>query len=461
MTDLISTLKHELGDAAVLTGDDVTARTLGWASSEPRIARAIVRPSSTDEVAQVVRACGDAGQPLVSFGGGTGLVDGTKTGEDDILLSLERMNRIEAIDALGGTMTVQAGAILETVQRQAGEAGLAFQLDFGARGSATIGGAISTNAGGNAVIRYGMAREQVLGLEAVMADGTVVSSMNRMLKNNAGYDLKQLFIGTEGTLGIVTRAVLRLRPAMASACSAFVAIDDFRSVPTLLKYFGTASGGTLSAFEVMWQDWYQLIDETGNHSLPLATAYPYYLLVEWEGGNPEGDAARFEKALSEALEQGWLADAAIAGSERERAAFWGMRDDIDGLRRILGDILVFDVSLPLVSAEAYTAGVFRRLGERWPDTFRGATFGHLGDGNVHFIMTVGPQDPVEAHAAMDIVYDELREYGGSISAEHGIGLEKKPWLGVSRTPEEIAVMQRLKAALDPHNILNPGRVAGA
>jgi FAD/FMN-containing dehydrogenase len=248
---------------------------------------------------------------------------------------------------------------------------------------------------------------------------------------------------------------------MASACSAFVAIDDFQSVPALLKYFGTASGGTLSAFEVMWQDWYQLIDETGNHSLPLATEYPYYLLVEWEGGDPEGDAVRFEEALAKALEQGWLADAAIAGSERERSAFWRMRDDIDGLRRVLGDILVFDVSLPLVSAEAYTAGVFRRLVERWPDTFRGATFGHLGDGNVHFIMTVGPHDDGDAHAAMDIVYDELREYGGSISAEHGIGLEKKPWLDVSRTPEEIAMMRKLKAALDPRNILNPGRVAGA
>ena len=460
MTMLIDALRDELGDTAVLTGGDVSARAVGWANPESRIARAILRPATTVEVAAAVRLCAEAGQSIVTYGGGTGLVCGADTTDADVLLSLERMNAIEEVDATGGTMLVQAGAVLQTVHDRAEAEGYEFPLDFGARGSATIGGAISTNAGGNAVIRYGMAREQVLGLEAVLADGTVLSSLNRMLKNNAGYDLKQLFIGTEGTLGIVTRAVLRLRPMMRSTCSAFLGLDRFEDVGRLLKFFGSESGGTLSAFEVMWQDFYRAIAETGNHTLPLADTYPYYILMEWRGGDATSDAERFENSLASAHEKGWLGDVAIASNERQREAFWAMRDDIDGLRELLGDILVFDVSLPLASAEAYCAKVFERLRARWPDTFRGSTFGHLGDSNVHFIMTIGSHDEVEAHAAMDIVYDELRPYGGSISAEHGIGLEKKPWLDVSRSPAEVDLMRRLKTALDPAGVLNPGRIVG-
>ena len=460
MTTLFDALCDELGARAVLTGDDVSARAVSWGNPASRVARAIVCPATTEQVAAVVRLCAEARQSVVTYGGGTGLVNGADTTDADVLLSLERMNAIEEVDVTGGTMLVQAGAILQSIHERAEAEGYEFTLDFGARGSATIGGAISTNAGGNAVIRYGMAREQVLGLEAVLADGTVLSSLNRMLKNNAGYDLKQLFIGTEGTLGIVTRAVLRLRPMMQSTCSAFLGVERFEHVAKLLKFFGSASGGTLSAFEVMWQDFYKAIAETGNHSLPLADHYPYYVLVEWRGGDAESDATRFEHTLMAAHERGWLGDVAIASNERQRSAFWAMRDDIDGLREILGDILVFDVSLPLAHAENYTARVFERLRARWPDSFRGSTFGHLGDSNVHFIMTIGSHDEDEAHAAMDIVYDELRPYSGSISAEHGIGLEKRPWLGVSRSDAELALMRRLKAALDPEGVLNPGRVIG-
>ncbi len=460
MTTLLDTLRNELGDKAVLTGADVSARAVGWANPESRVAEAIVRPSTTAEVASVVRHCAEAGQSIVTYGGGTGLVNGANTTDSDVLLSLERMNAIEEIDVTGGTMLVQAGVVLQTVHERAEAEGYEFPLDFGARGSATIGGAISTNAGGNAVIRYGMMREQVLGLEAVLADGTVLSSLNRMLKNNAGYDLKQLFIGTEGTLGIVTRAVLRLRPMMKSTCSAFLALERFEDVAKLLKFFGSESGGTLSAFEVMWQDFYHAIGETGNHSLPVADSYPYYILMEWRGADPASDADRFAESLAAAHEKGWLGDVAIASSERQREAFWAMRDDIDGLRELLGDILVFDVSLPLADAEAYSARVFERLRARWPDTFRGSTFGHLGDSNVHFIMTIGSHDETEEHAAMDIVYEELRPYGGSISAEHGIGLEKRPWLDVSRSSAEVDLMRRLKTALDPSGVLNPGRVVG-
>ncbi|MEM8816506.1 MAG: FAD-binding oxidoreductase [Pseudomonadota bacterium] len=455
---LIEQLKTELGDAAVLTGDDVSGRAIGWANPASRVARAILRPASTEQLALAVRRCADAGQPVVTYGGGTGLVAGTDTSPTDVLLSLERMNRIETVDASGSTMTVQAGAILQSVQERAEADGFTFALDLGARGSATVGGAIATNAGGNSVIRYGMMREQVLGLEAVLADGTVLSSMNRMLKNNAGYDLKQLFIGTEGTLGIVTRAVLRLRPAMQSACSAFLALDRFEPIPELLKHLGSESGGTLSAFEVMWRDFYEALAETGNHDLPLGREHAYYILVEWQGGDVEQDAARFESSLAAAVEAGWIADAAIAASERQRQAFWGMRDDIDGLREVLGDIVMFDVSLPISDAERYTSAVFERLRARWPEQFRGVTFGHLGDSNIHFMLTTGSDDHESHTEAMRIVYDELRPFGGSISAEHGIGTEKQPYLGVSRSEEEIAMMRRLKGAFDPANILNPGKV---
>ena len=370
------------------------------------------------------------------------------------------MNRIESVDTDGATMTVQAGAVLQTVQERAEAEGFTFALDLGARGSATVGGAIATNAGGNSVIRYGMMREQVLGLEAVLADGTVLSSMNRMLKNNAGYDLKQLFIGTEGTLGIVTRAVLRLRPAMRSVCSAFLALDDFGPMPALLKQLGSESGGTLSAFEVMWRDFYEALAETGNHELPLGAEHAYYVLVEWQGGDEGQDAERFENSLAAAVETGWVADAAIAASERQRQAFWAMRDDIDGLRELLGHLLVFDVSLPIADAERYTSTVFGRLKQRWPAAFRGVTFGHLGDGNIHFMLTIGSDDHDSHTEAMQIVYDELKPFGGSISAEHGIGTEKLAFLDVSRSEDEIATMRRLKQAFDPANILNPGKVVG-
>ena len=455
---IVEQLRDDLGPAAVLTGDEVSARAVGWANPAPRVARAIVRPASTEELALLVRRCAAARQPIVTYGGGTGLVAGTDTTSADILLSLERMNRIEQVDAEDATMTVQAGAVLQTVQQRAETEGFTFALDLGARGSATVGGAIATNAGGNAVIRYGMMREQVLGLEAVLADATVLSSMNRMLKNNAGYDLKQLFIGSEGTLGVVTRAVLRLRPRMHSVCSGLVGLDRFDAIPPLLRHLGSASGGTLSAFEVMWQNFYRTLTDSGRHDPALAPDHAYYALVEWQGGDTEQDPARFEAALAQAMERGLIVDAALASSERQRQAFWHLRDDIEGLLQALGDVVTFDVSLPITDAGRYTNTVFARLKARWPDTFRGVTFGHLGDSNIHLVLTTGSASSASHKEAMRIVYEELKPYGGSISAEHGIGTEKRPYLSVSRSAEEIAAMRRLKRAFDPDNILNPGKV---
>lgn len=459
MNNLVNTITGIVGPEGILTGDDVTARQTGWLRPTPTRAKAIVRPSSTNELAQVVKVCHKVGQPVVPAGGNTGLVAGTSSNENEILLSLERMRVIETIDTSGCTMTVQAGVALQTVHEAAEAEGLMFPLDLGARGTATIGGNISTNAGGNSVIRFGMMREQVLGLEAVLADGTVLSSMNQMLKNNAGYDLKQLFIGTEGTLGIVTRAVLRLRSALKSQNTAFLAIDNFQKVIMLLNELGASLGGSLTAFEVMWADFFEtVVDGSGRHQAPVAAGHPYYVLVEARGGDQTVDAERFQAALEEAFEKSLITDAAFAQSVQQRSAMWAIRDDIDGLVEKLGPIITFDVSLPIANAESYAASVNRGLAERWPNSFRNTTFGHLGDGNLHFLMTIGSDDIKQQQEAMEIVYRELKPYGGSISAEHGIGVEKRPYLHHSRSAIEIALMKNLKRTLDPSGILNPGKV---
>lgn len=459
MSELLKAIEGVVGTSGVLTGDDVTARPASWGRPEPCLAQAIVRPASTDETAGVMRLCHEAGQAVVPWGGNTGLVLGTHAPQDEIILSTERMAGIEDVDTAGCTMTVQSGAPLQTVQERAEADGLYFPLDFPARGTATIGGAISTNAGGNSVIRYGMTREQVLGLEVVLADGTVMSSMNNMLKNNAGYDLKQLFIGTEGTLGLVTRAVLRLRPALKSQNTALVALDQYDKVPVLLGHLGATLGGTLNAFEVLWADFYDLILQSSDkHAAPVEQKYPFYVLAESRGGDQEADTERFIGSLGAALDGDLIADAAIASDSRQRDAMWAIRDDIQSMTAALFPPIVFDISVPILDANTYVEGVRRKLEQRWPGVARTVTFGHLGDSNIHFVMTIGSHEPQEVGEAMKIVYSELEPFGGSVSAEHGIGLEKKPFLGITRSPIEIGLMKQLKQALDPKNILNPGKV---
>jgi FAD/FMN-containing dehydrogenase len=391
---------------------------------------------------------------VVPWGGRTGLVDGCQA-EGAVALSLERMNAVEEIDAAASTMTVQAGCILQVAADAADQAGLFLPLDLGARGSATIGGNISTNAGGNRVLRYGMMREMVLGLEAVLADGTVVTSMNRLIKNNTGYDLKQLFIGSEGTLGVVTRAVLRLRPKASSQQTAFLAVDDFDALPKLLRHLESELSGALSAFEVLWPEFYELVTTepaTGKPVLP--SGHAYYVLVETLGSHPEADAARFEEVLGATLEEGLVVDAAIAKSQSERDRMWGLRDDVRQVGRN-GPIVTFDVSLAIPDMPVYVETVRRDLRARWPAATV-VVFGHLGDGNLHVIAGVG--DAKARHAVEEIVYAPLRPIGGSVSAEHGIGLQKREFLGHSRSPPELALMRTLKQAMDPKGVLNPGKV---
>ena len=456
MSELLQALGRVVAKGGVLTGDDVSSRASGVWRSDGIQARAIVRPRTTDEVSRILSICNCAGQSVVVHGGLTGLVEGAVSAPGDIALSLERMNDIEEVNAVERTMTVQSGVVLEAVQNAADEHGLLYPLDIGGRGSCTVGGNIATNAGGNRVIRYGMTRDMVLGVEAVLADGTVVSAMNRMIKNNAGYDVKQLFIGSEGSLGVVTRAVLRLREKPRSQETMLVAATDFDKIVELLKFMDARLGGTLSAFEVLWNNFYRLVTTPpAARKPPLPQDYPYYALVEAMGGDPRTDHERIEEAFSEAFDSGLAADAVIASNEAQRRELWAMRDDVEQLNQYQ-PLFIFDVSLRVSRMEAYVEEVNRRL-EATFGHYVNFTFGHIGDGNIHFGTSAG--DGESAHGDVKrAVYEPLARIGGSISAEHGVGLDKKNYLQLSRNDEEIALMRTLKRTLDPKGILNPGRI---
>ena len=456
MALVVEELEAALGAGEVLCGEAAKEKAHSrWTRLGAPLA--IVRPRTTREVSQVLSIAHRHGQPVIPWGGLTGLVDGAYA-DGAVALSLERMRRIERVDPVERTMTVEAGCTLQAACEAAEAEGLFLAIDLGARGSATIGGNVSTNAGGNRVLRWGMTRENVLGLEVVLADGQVVGSLNTLLKNNAGYDVKHLFIGAEGTLGVVTRAVLRLRPRPISQNTALVAVERFDRLPALLAGASSGLGGVLSAFEVMWADYYELVTTPpALGRAPLPPGQPFYVLVETLGGDPAGDAERFERVLTGLLEQEVICDAAIAKSDSERKAIWGLRDDVGQVARN-GPTFAFDVSLRIGDMEAYLAEVRAALFDRWGEKSSLVVFGHLGDGNLHVIAGVGERTPEVRHAVETLVYEPLARIGGSISAEHGIGLQKREFLPMSRSPAELALMRQVKAALDPKNILNPGKV---
>jgi FAD/FMN-containing dehydrogenase len=458
MNTLIESIRELLGPGGILTGEDVLNRSDSWPPVGGCQAMAIVRPRDTGEVSAVLRLCHQHNQAVVTHGGVTGLVSGAKAGPAEIVISLERMNQMDPVDKLNRTLTVGAGAPLQKVQEFAEQAGFLFPLDLGARGSATVGGTISTNAGGNGVIRYGMMREQLLGVEAVLADGTVISSMNSVIKNNTGYDLKQLFVGSEGTLGIITRAVLRLRPLPRSQNTALVAVDSFGKLAQFLQSMDSTLGGTLSAFEVMWNDFYSLIiGEGSRHGTPLETSHPFYALLESTGGDQEKDPLRFEEALQSAFEDSLVVDAVIATSKQQRDDLWAIRDDVHELFQSLSPAIAFDVSLSIQDMDGYVRDVRSLLSGKWPGA-KMVAFGHLGDGNIHLVVSVGSIAAGAVHAVENIVYTELERRGGVISAEHGIGLDKRTYLGHSRSTAEIDLMKTIKIAMDPKNLLNPGKI---
>ena len=459
-TILYETLGESVGADALLPPENIAARAESWSSSRPCRACAVVRAGSTHEVAATLQACHALSQSVVPYGGGTGLVAGAFAIEDEVLLSLERMRRIEEVDPSGRVAVVQAGVTIQALQEAAAAEGLFFPLDLGARGSATVGGAIATNAGGNRVLRYGMMREQVLGLEAVLANGTVLTSLNRLIKNNAGYDLRQLFLGSEGTLGVVTRAVIRLREAPQSQNLALLAVPDFASLVTLLKRADRGLGGALSAFEVMWPEFYALVTAPhGRHDPPLPHGSPLYCLVESLGGDETRDRVQFESVLEPLLDEGVISDAVIAESQSQIQSLWALRDDVEQVLRI-GHVFMFDVGLPITRMPLYIEELRTRLAARWP-AMQCVVWGHVGDSNLHIWISV--QDAADAArlAVEEMVYSGLQPIGGTVSAEHGIGLEKLDYLRFSRSTSELETMAELKRCLDPRGILNPGRVLAA
>ena len=459
--ELLDEIRAVVGDVGLIVGADVGKRAADWLGLSTCRARAVVRPATTDELSAVMKLCHAARQPVVPAGGLTGLVHGTDAGPEEVQISFERMRSVLSIDPVGRTMLVEAGTPLQAIHEAAAEHGLCYPVDLGSRGSCTIGGNISTNAGGNTVVRHGMTRDNVLGIEVVLADGTVISSLNHLLKNNAAYDLKQLFIGSEGTLGLVTRAVLKLQPQPVSEATAIVALAGFQQVQDLFVHCGRRLGGLLSSFEVMWREHYELIAvQSGRHVPPLPPGHGCYVIVEATGTNPARDEELFAEAMGEALEQGIADDIVIAASKAQRAGIWKVREDVEGIFFATAPACTFDVSLPIVAMDAYVKTIQQEAARRWNEETRVLVFGHIGDGNLHIVVAPRPWGETSRHEAETIVYEPLRALAGSVSAEHGIGLEKRDWLGVSRTANEIAMMRQLKAMLDPLGLLNPGKVLG-
>ncbi|APW40882.1 FAD-binding oxidoreductase [Rhodoferax koreense] len=458
-------LREALGAAAVLIGPDVPERNRNdWSMQQPARPIAVVRPVDTAGVSMAMKACRAAGVPVVPQGGLTGLCGGSRPEDGWVALSMERMVGIEEIDPASSTMTVWAGTPLELVQRAAAEAGFYFALDLGARGSCAIGGNLSTNAGGNRVIRYGMARELVLGIEVVLPDGTVMTSLNKMLKNNAGYDLKHLFIGSEGTLGVITRVVLRLHAQPQCTMSALCALPDYEAVVRLLGEARRGLGPLLSAFEVMWPDYWDVVTKRVGVRSPLqqqtgGNGKEVYVLVEAQGTDEAIDGPRFERWLEKLMEDGALTDAAVAQSVADTQAFWALRDACAEFVSVLGQNISYDIGLPVKSMADYAARCKAALAERIPGC-DSVYYGHIGDGNMHLVAWVPGMGPgLQPKEQMDeVIYGLVREFGGTVSAEHGIGTAKKKWLGHARSEEEIALMRLLKGALDPLGLLNPGKV---
>lgn len=418
---------------------------------------ALVRPRSTEEVAAALRICDEARVAVVTQGGLTGISGGAHPLAGAIALSTARLDAIEEADPTMGTLTAGAGVVLERAQAAAADAGLLLGIDIGSRGSCTLGGVISTNAGGNQVVRYGMARDHVLGLEVVLADGTVLSSLNKLLKNNAGLDLKQLFIGAEGTLGVITRAVLRLQPLPAFTATAFCGLPDTAAALALLRRARGRLGPMLTSFEVMWPRFVDVMAAGTGLVPPLSGRHGVYVIVEASGFSDTGVREALESLLAEAMEEGVLTDAVLAASLREARGLWALRESVGHFAQAVGPIIPFDVGIPLDRMEETVRRLEEAILARWPDAIP-LTYGHIGDSNLHLVVNIpsaGAGQPVGE--VKPLVYGIVRAVGGTISAEHGLGAIKGDYLSYSRTAEEIALMRRLKGLLDPNGILNPGR----
>lgn len=454
---ILDRLLADLGPDIVTTGADVPDRNRqDWGRLPPVQPVALVRPRTTEQVSATLRACHDTGTPVVTQGGLSGLCGGAHPIVGGIALSLERMTRVLDVDPAQAILTAEAGCVLQVAQAAAADAGMLLAVDLGARGTCTLGGIIATNAGGNQVLRYGMTRDHVLGLEAVLADGTVLPAMNRLLKNNVGLDLKQLFIGSEGTMGVVTQAVFRLHPRPSHGATAFVGLPGSAAMLALLARARAALGPALVSFEVMWPSFYDIMQAGCGAAHPLAGRHGVYVIVEAGGFDP-ATRERLETLLADAMDARVVEDAVIAGNLREERALWAVRESVSEYPRVLGKITPFDIGIPLARMAQVVADLEARVKARWPDA-QALSYGHMGDSNLHLVVNVpscGADQPSKDIKAM--VYDMTRAVGGTVSAEHGIGTIKRDVLGYSRSAEELAAMRAVKAALDPRGILNPGK----
>ncbi|MEO8536936.1 MAG: FAD-binding oxidoreductase [Betaproteobacteria bacterium] len=463
---LISQLTDIVGPGHVLTAThDVEPYLVDWRGRYRGAALAVVRPANTAQVARVVTLCAPAGVPIVPQGGNTGMCGAaTPDGSGrEIVLSLGRMRSIRALDAANATMTVEAGATLSDVQRAAADAGLLFPLSLASEGSCTIGGNLSTNAGGTAVLRYGNTRDLVLGVEVVLADGRVLEMLRGLRKDNTGYDLKQLFIGSEGTLGIVTAVVLKLYAASAARVTALTAVKSVASAVALLQMMKRSIGDRLVGFELISGPALRLSRKHHPELPDPLPDHPWYVLVQ--ASDSAGGSAlegQLERALAHAVDDGLVRDATVAQSQDQADRLWALRENISEAQRREGPNIKHDISLPISAIPAFLDDAGTALMQAF-DGAQLVVFGHLGDGNLHYNVAAPPGEGAGGFLANTplanrIVHDRVVAAGGSISAEHGIGQLKRDELVHYKAPLELEVMRRIKAALDPTGTLNPGKV---
>jgi FAD/FMN-containing dehydrogenase len=464
---LIDAIRAVVGDRGLLTDpSDIAPHVEDWRHLYRGRAQAVVRPGNTDEVAHVVRLCAQAGVPVVPQGGNTSMVGGATPDETGraVVLSLARMARVRALDPIDLTLTIEAGVTLKAAQDAAAEAGCLLPLSISAEGSAQIGGVLATNAGGNNTVRYGNARDLVLGLEVVLADGQVWNGLRRLHKDNTGYCLRQLFVGSEGTLGVITAAVLKLAPRPRDTAVALCAVASPEAALDLFGRFQAHDPGAVQAFEYMsglGTDF--VLRHIPGATLPLAQPAPHYVLVEL--ASPRANAslrAALEQVLESAFGDGVVTDAAIAESEAQRAAIWRLREEHSEAQKREGASVKNDVSVPVSQVPEFIHRATAACEVLIPG-IRAVPFGHIGDGNIHFNL----EQPVDAdpawflaqdHAIMDTVNAVVRAFDGSFSAEHGIGRLKPYMMPDWRGGAELELMRRIKAALDPAGIMNPGKV---
>jgi len=448
--DFIQILTQTLGADAVLHGKAIpTSCASDWSGTLGATPLALARPRDTTQVCALLRLCHQHRVAVVPQGGLTGLAGAAVTSADCVAVSLARMNAIEHIDPQAALIQVQAGCTVQTVQDAASAAGMRFGVDFGARGTSQIGGAIATNAGGNGVLQHGMMRDQVLGLEVVLADGTVLSMLRPMLKNNTGYDLKQFFIGAEGTLGVITRALLRLRHAPRARATVLLALTDFDAALAALDLLHTRFGNRVAAFELMWAGFVEASLAWQKLTAPFTAPHPMLALADVDGsGSTTALHDELQDVLAEAMTVGTVTDAILAQSEAQAKQLWQLREAPAELPVNMHPPVNFDVSLARADIGRFASACNAMLTARWPGHHT-LFFGHIGDGNLHISVdgaSVG--GGANIHALEAAIYQLVGDYSGSVSAEHGIGLHKKPWLAMSRSPAEIAAMRAIKRVFD-------------